>query len=243
MLNYVICEDNHQFTEMMKTTINNFMMNYEIDYQIHSFTGYDRSFEKIVSEEIGFKVYFLDLVTDDGSGLDAARTIREKYNDWLSVIIIVTSHEEYKYEALSNRLALFDFVNKLNECENVIREDLSRVMGVYDKREKSLSYEYNHTCHKIDFRNIINIEKEPDSKRCIIHATYGNKVIPGSLNSVLKQLDSRFMKVHRSLIVNIDQIENYDTVRNKITFKDGSSIDMIAREKKKELMSRVRTSF
>lgn len=242
MLNYVICEDNHQFTSMMKTTIDNFMMNYEMEYQILSFTGYDRNFEKTVCDEIGFKVYFLDLVTDDGSGLDAARTIREKYDDWLSIIIIVTSHEEYKYEALTNRLALFDFVNKLNGCENVIRQDLSRVMGNYDKREKCLSYEYNRRCQKIDFRHIFSIEKEPDSKRCVVHTTYGDKIIPGSLNSILRKLDERFMKVHRSFIVNIDKIDNYDTTKNEITFQGGTVTNMVAREKKKELMTRVRTN-
>ncbi len=243
MLNFIICEDNHQFSAIMKTTIDNFMMNYEIDYKIHYFECYDKDFENIVKEEIGFKVYFLDLVTNQGTGLDAARIIREKYDDWVSIIIIVTSHEEYKYEALGTRLALFDFVNKLNGCEKVLRQDLNRVMSNYDKREKSLSYEYNHICHKIDFRHIISIEKEQDSKRCIIHTTYGNKTIAGSLNSVLKLLDKRFMKIHRSLIVNIDQIESYDASKNKLVFKDGTYTNLIARDKKKELMIRVRTNY
>lgn len=242
MLNFIICEDNHQFSKMMKTTIDNFMMNYEIEYKIHLFIGYDKSFEKIVEEEIGFKVYFLDLVTTEGSGLDAARIIREKFDDWVSIIIIVTSHEEYRYEALGTRLALFDFINKLNGCEKVIRQDLSRVMNNYDKREKNLSYEYNYTCHKIEFRHIIRIEKEQDSKRCIIYTTYGERIIPGSLNNVLKSLDKRFMKVHRSLIINIDQVDNFNIVKNKLTFKDGNFTHLVARDKKKELMIRVRTS-
>lgn len=242
MLNFVVCEDNSQFLKIIETTINNFMMNYETDYKIHEFTGYDKEFENIVSSEIGFKVYLLDLVTNEGSGLETARIIREKYDDWVSIIIIITSHEEYRYEALSNRLALFDFINKLNGCENVIREDLERVMSSYDKREKTLSYEYSHICHKIEFRHIISIEKEQDSKRCVIHTTYGDKIIPGTLNSVLKSLDKRFMKVHRSLIVNIDQIESYDMPKNKLTFKNGTFTHMIARDKKKELMIRARTN-
>ncbi len=242
MLNFIVCEDNHQFIDIIKTAIDNFMMNYEIDYKIHYFEGYDKNFENIVKDEIGFKVYFLDLVTNEGTGLDAARIIREKYDDWISIIIIVTSHEEYRYEALSTRLAIFDFVNKLNGCDKVLRQDLNRVMSNYDKREKSLSYEYNHICHKIDFRHIISIEKEQDSKRCIIHTTYGNKTSAGSLNSVLKLLDKRFMKIHRSVIVNIDQIESYDASKNKLIFKDGTHTHLIARDKKKELMIRVRTS-
>ncbi len=242
MLNFIVCEDNHQFSRILSTTIDNFMMNYEIEYKIHPFLGYDKEFQKIVASEIGFKVYFLDLVTNEGSGLDAARIIREKFDDWVSIIIIITSHEEYRYEALGTRLALFDFINKLNGCENVIRQDLGRVMNNYDKREKSLSYEYNYICHKIEFRHIIRIEKEQDSKRCIIHTTYGERTISGSLNNVLKLLDKRFMKIHRSLIINIDQIETFDMAKNKLTFKDGNYTHLIARDKKKELMIRVRTN-
>ena len=242
MLNFIVGEDNHQFLKFMKMTIDNFMMNYEIDYKVFQFTEYDENFEKIVAEEIGFKVYFLDLVTNESSGLDAARLIREKYDDWVSIIIIVTSHEEFRYEALSTRLALFDFINKLNRCEKELQQDLIRIMKNYDKREKSISYEYNYICHKIEFRHIIYIEKEQDSKRCIIHTTYGDKIIPGSLNNVLKLLDKRFMKVHRSMVVNVDQIDNYDMPKNKITFKDKTTTNLIARDKKKELMIRVRTN-
>jgi len=240
MLNFIVGEDNHQFIKIMETAITKFMMNYEIEYKISCFKGYDEKFEKAVTEEKGFKIYFLDLVTNEGSGLEAARMIREKYEDWVSIIIIVTSHEEYRYEALGTRLALFDFINKLDDCESVIQEDLKRAMKSYDKREKSLSYEYNHICYKVEFRHIKSIEKEQDSKRCIIHTTYGPKVIPGTLNNIMKKLDERFMKVHRSLIVNIDQIESYDLIKNKIVFRDKETTQLVAREKKRELIMRVR---
>jgi len=113
-------------------------------------------------------------------------------------------------------------------------------MNNYDKRENSITYEYNHICHKIEFRHIISIEKEPESKRCIIHTTYGDKVIPGSLNTVLRLLDKRFVKIHRSLIVNTDQIVSYDIAKNKISFKDGMSTTLVARDRKKELVGRVK---
>ena len=50
------------------------------------------------------------------------------------------------------------------------------------------------------------------------------------------------MKVHRSVIVNIDQVDNYDIVKNKLAFRDGTFTNLIARDKKKELMVRVRTN-
>lgn len=236
LLNFVVCDDNKSFSKIMKTTIDNYMLNYEQDYKIFHFEGYDEKFEEFVNKDIGFKIYFLDIKTKHGSGLDAARVIREKYDDWVSIIIIVTSHEEYRYEALSNRLYLLDFVNKLNNCEEHIKDDIKKAINNYNKRYKSLSYEYNHIFHKIEFRHIINIEKEQDSKRCIIRTTYGNTYISETLNEVKAKLDDRFIKTHRSLIINKDKICSFDPKTNTLEFSDGSQTNLIARSKKKELM-------
>ena len=214
-------------------------MNYDIDYKIYTFTGYGKRFEKIVKEEIGFKIYFLDIKTKTGSGIDAARYIREEQDDWVSLITIVTAFSEYRYEALGNRLFLLDFISKVDNCKQKVIETLKAAMKNYDKREKSLSYEYNYVVHKIDFRHIIYIEKEQDSKRCIIRTSYEDFIIPKALTELTTLLDERFLKVHRSLIVNLDQIEQYEIKSGEITFKNGEKTHLVARDKKKELISRV----
>ena len=236
MINFVVCDDNKMFSKLMKKYIDNFMLNYEIEYKIFHFDGYGKNFENFVNKDIGFKVYFLDIKTNDGSGLDAARVVREKYNDWVSIIIVVTSHEEYRYEALGNRLYLLDFIDKLNNCEERIKEDITKALNNYNQRHKSLSYEYNHIFYKIEFRNIICIEKEPESKRCIIKTTYGNNYISGTLNDIEEKLDERFIRTHRSLIVNKDKIQNYDPKTNILSFIDGTTTNQVARGKKKELV-------
>lgn len=236
MINFVICDDNKNFSKIMKNIIDKTMINYEQDYKVIHFDEYDSKFEKFINDDTGFKVYFLDIKTKCGSGLDAARIIREKYDDWVSILIIVTSHEEYRYEALSNRLYLMDFINKLDNCEQKVIEDVKKCMNNFNKRYKSLTYEYNHIFHKIEFRNIISIEKEPDSKRCIIKTTYGTSYIPGTLNQVKAKLDDRFIKVHRSLIINKDKVVKYDRKNNELEFVDGTHSNNIARDKKKELL-------
>lgn len=236
MINFVVCDDNKNFSKIMKSIIEKVMINYDQEYKVFHFEEYDSKFENFVNKEMGFKVYFLDIKTKCGSGLDAARIIREKYDDWVSIIIIVTSHEEYRYEALSNRLYLLDFINKLDNCEQKIVEDVNKSMNNYNKRYKSLTYEYNHIFHKIEFRSIISIEKEPESKRCIIKTTYGKSYIPGTLNDVYKKLDERFIKVHRSLIINKDKIVKFDKKTNEIEFIDGTHSTNVSRGRKKDLL-------
>lgn len=239
MINFIICDDEQELRKITKDKVIGFMMNYDIDYKIHEFSCYDSKFEQIASKDSGFKVYFLDIKTNKGSGLDAARIIREKYEDWNSIIIIMTSYSEYKYEALSSRLMLLDFVNKLDNYDKKIREDLEISMKYYDKKYNTLDYEYNHTYYKIEYRHIICIEKEPDSKRCIIRTKDGEQLIPGTLNSVYERLDDRFLKTHKSMIININEIAKYEIKSNKVTFKNGDYTHLVARDKKKELISHV----
>lgn len=242
VINFIICEDNQIFANNVKRIVTNYMMNFDIEYHCKEFSGYNDEFRKVAeADDIGFKIYLLDIKTDQGSGLDAARMIREEFDDWVSIIVIITSFNQYRYEALGNRLYLMDFISKLDNCEANIKKVLERSMKHYNKRYKSLNYEYNHTVKKIEFRHIIYIEKEQDSKRCIIKTTYGTYLIPKTLKDTLKLLDDRFVKMHKSMIVNKDYVVEYRNEENKIIFKNGEATTLVARGKKKELKESVGT--
>lgn len=239
MLNFIVCDDEKDFRTQIITEIDNFMMNYDIQYKIHEFKNYGKDFEDLARSDIGFKVYFLDIKTKAGSGLDAARFIREELEDWNSLITIVTGFVEYRYEALSNRLFLLDFISKFDNCNKKIKEMLKIIYKNYNNRENCLSYEYNYMVYKIDLKNIIFIEKEQDSKRCIINTTYGTFKAPFTLTTIAKQLDKRFIKVHRSLILNGDKISTYDIKENEVLFINGMTTNLISRAGRKELIKSV----
>ena len=239
MLNFVVCDDKKEFREVIIKEIEKFMMNYDVNYEVYQFETYDEDFEKVARSDLGFKVYFFDIKTKNGSGLDAARFIREELEDWNSIIVIVTAFAEYRYEALSNRLYLLDFISKFDNCKAKIKEILKIIYKNYNSREKCLSYEYNYTFYKIELKNIIFIEKEQDSKRCIIYTTYGTFKAPFTLVSMAKQLDKRFLKVHKSLILNTDKISTYNTKENEVVFSNGMSTNLISRSGRKELINYV----
>ena len=132
MINFIICDDNTEFLRKEKQMVDNFMMKYDIEYKCLLFSEYDKKFDEVVACDEGFKVYLLDIQTKNGSGLDAARKIREEYDDWVSIIIIITAFNEFKYEALGNRLYLLDFINKLNKCDVKLKEDLEIAIKHYD---------------------------------------------------------------------------------------------------------------
>ena len=241
MINFIICDDNKEFSEKIRKIIKNYMMNFDIVDKFYMYEDYSDKFKSEIKEIEGFKLYILDIETKCNSGIDAARYIREELADWNSLIIFLTAHNELKFEALSNRLYLLDFINKFDNYENKLKEDLERVKKNYDNREKCLTFESNRVIKRIDFKNIVIIEKEKDSKKCIVKATYGDYVIHKTLNEVFKLLDKRFIKTSRSSIVNVDQISEYDYSENKILFKNGIVTFDISRNNKKKVCNSVKS--
>lgn len=242
MLNFIICDDSKEFRDNLQKIIDSYMMKLDMDYKTYEYADYNKEFRNLVKSDIGFKIYFLDIRMGEASGIDAARMIREEFDDWSSIIIVVTSFSEYRYEALGNRLYLLDFISKSDGCEKRIEENIKRALKNYNNTEKSITYELNHVIKRIEYRHILYIEKEQDSKRCIIKTIYGDQLIRKNLNEVEKMLDRTFMKVHRSLIVNLDLLKEFNVSENKLTFKNGESIYLVARKYKKELIDRVVTN-
>ena len=232
MINFIICEDEPELLKEYKYQIDKFMMKYDIDYKTHMFTSYDSKWEKSVRKIKGFKVYLLDIKTANGSGINAARQIREEYDDWVSMIIMISGYAEYKYEALGKRLMLVDFINKLDHSEQKLQDALLICLKHYDNKYKSLRYTYKNIAYNVEFRSIIKIEKEMDSKRCIIHAEEGDYPIKGTLNEVLQKLDKRFFKCNRSIAINVEQVQYYNLGKNVAVLKNGEEFKDVSRNKK-----------
>ncbi len=239
MINFIIIEDDEHFLKKLGKVVHTYMKEKKLPYKVYKSQGYGKTFNMLSQKDVGFKVYILDIRTKKGSGLDAAREIREVYGDWNSVILYVTAYDHYRFEALSNRLFILDFISKNEKYENELRLALDKTIKYYDHRQKCIVFDTDHVTNRVDFRNIVYIEKEPQSKNCIIKTTFNEVIIPGSLVEISKHLDERFKRIHRALIINMDQIDYFDPKTNILTFKEGSKTDLISREMKKGLKENV----
>ena len=240
MIEFIVCEDERDFCVIYKSIIEKIMMKYDIEYNVNVYSGYTRNWKKAAQNNSLFKVYILDLKTKEGSGLDAARYIREELDDWQSMIIIVTAYPEYKYEALGKRLMLIDFVSKLDNLNQRLSQAIQISLKNYDKRPNSLKYSYKNMVYNIEFQKIVYIEKEQDNKRCIIKALDNDYYIQGNLKSIESKLDDRFKKCNRSYIINVEQLQSYNRKTNILTFKNGIELYAVSRDKKKEIEDYVR---
>lgn len=236
MLNFVVCDDDQFFRQGMKKQIDDYMMNTDMDYKVYPFAGYDKEFEELAKKEIGFKVYFLDIKTNYGSGIDAARYIREMLEDWNSIIIIVSSFSEYRYEIITNRLFVLDFISKLDSCTRKMHEVLDIVMKSYRGKDRCLTYQRKRVYSKIELKYIYYIIREPDSKICTVYASHGEYEVPLSLSQIKEQLDGRFFQVYRNCIINLDRVTSVDFKKDIIKFDNGYYLEKMSRYKKHLLL-------
>ena len=230
MINYIISSNRKSIVKMIKDTILSNNVKYDIEQKIFDLN----SNTKDCSSIFGFKVYVFDVLKQ--GDIDAIEAIRYEQNDWNSIILIITKNDELKNLIINKRLYVLDYIENRSNVDEQIKSDFQKIMMYYDNREKCLVYEFNRIIKRIDYKSIITIEKEKDSKRCEIKTTYGNYFMYGNIKEIFKKLDKRFIKLSRSTIANIDQIEEYDQAENIIIFKNRSTTSDVSRSNRKKLI-------
>ncbi len=237
MINFIVYDDEKKFRDNITTAINKVMMKNDVDYEIKEFEKYNQTFENIIEDDISSKIYLLDIEVEGSlSGIDIARKIRQK--DWNSIIIMVTSHNELSYEALKAQIMLLDFISKFDNCKTNLEEVINLAVKKVDNK-KVIVLAMNNTTYRIYLDDVNYIIKDTVDRKCIIHTTYNSISVNKSLNEVMGMLDQRFFMSHRGCIVNLEKISSVDWTNSIIYFENGDSIDMLSRDKKKELKSYV----
>ncbi|MCI8461295.1 MAG: hypothetical protein HFE81_07840 [Bacilli bacterium] len=240
MIEFIIYNENEEQNETYKKTIEKVMMNYDEEYQETYITSYKSNWKSLLEKET-FKIYILDIRSIKNSGIDIARYIRENQNDWQSMIIMISTYEDYQYELLKYRLMIIDYiVREKTDYIKRLTEAIRIAINNYDYRPKTLKYIYKNTHYNIELSKIIYIEKEQESKRCIIKTATKEYYSPGNLHQLEQKLDKRFIKCSRSYIINIEQVREYNTKDNIIIFNNEEGLNIVSRDKRKVLINLLR---
>ena len=233
MIEFIIYEEK-QNIDKIKTIIEKEMIKVDIEYIINSYTNY----KDIINKENNnsFKIYILDYKSLIESGLDIVNHVRNKLNDWQSIIIMQSNYKEMINNIIGKKLYLLDFIIKDNDYEDKIKKDITISLDIFDKRPKSIKYQYKKVLYNIKFEEIIVIEKEKEEKRCIIKTHSKNYYYQGSLLNIMKKLDSRFIKCSRAYIINKEEMHQYNIKDNIISMNNNIIINEISKDAKKELI-------
>ena len=238
MIKFIIYDESKENKELIYDEIDKEMMRYDIEYQKYYYCEFDKLLKEDKNNNL-FKIYILNQTNISKSGLTVAKYIREKQDDWKSIIIFISNRNEYKLNIITKRLYILDYIliDKIkDELEKLIRISIKN----YDSRPKELKYKYKYVNYNIQLKDIIYIEKEQDSKRCIIHTKNEEYYIQSTLSKLISNLDDRFIKSSKSYIINIEEVSSYNIKENIITLSNKKQIFEISRNIKKELITKLR---
>ena len=175
-------------------------------------------------------VLFLDVEMPDMSGIELLRTLKE-----LPQVVLISGNDRYAAEAFE--LEVVDFIVKPVTLSR-FTQAVSRLLKASERltpSEKPVFVKAEGRLIKLDLNNVSWIEAKGDY---VLIRTLDKPIMT---HTTLKSLESRlpthqFARVHRSFIVNLDQVNDIDDT----TLVVGDQVIPIGASFRSNLMRRVR---
>lgn len=236
-MNFILYEDEEVFISCYEEIITKLMGKSKINYKIHKIKKYDDNTMKYLEEISGCKVYILDVEVPGKNGIDLARKIR-KNGDWISPMIVVTSHDEFKVVGFTGKILMLDFISKKEDFKNQLYESLKVALEIHSFRP-TYNFSYKGDYFSLPYDDIIYVEKNLRDNSSIIVCENEDYIVRKTISEISEELgNTNFLKTHRSCIVNLEKITKIDYDAGMIYFKD-ISIDLLSRNNKSILKTRM----
>lgn len=159
---------------------------------------------------------FLDIEMPVLSGIDFIKTFKD-----IPQIILVTSKKEYAVEAYENDVT--DYIVKPFKYARFLQavEKAQRIHESFDKQQGEpdfIFFKVDSKMVRVNLKDIQYIEALGDY--VLIYTTTGRHTVLSTMKAMETKLgDSQFMRVHKSFIVRMDEVSQYDSSSLKIGTK------------------------
>lgn len=228
MVNIYVCEDNQEQLEKIKKAVLNTVMIEDMDMKLALATSNPYAILDDIDAKGGTGIYFLDVdLKTEINGIQLAEKIRQR--DPSGFIIFITTHAELSYLTFKYKVEALDYIIKddFDMVSKRVRECLLYAFKNFtssnDDRGEVL---YIHTKDKvilIEYSKIICFETSPTIHKITLYAENRQIEFYGNMKDIENKLDNRFIRCHRSYIVNQDFIKEIDKKNRVINLKNGQS--------------------
>lgn len=220
----LLCEDSPQQLSRLRETINDYILFHENQFELVYSSGNPYDVEQYIEEnQIQKGIYFLDIdLSSDINGIDLAQWIRNY--DVGAKIIFITTHTEMAPLTLKRKVEALGFITKdvYDNMRSEIFENLElayqRIEQTALEVEESKIYSFNIGTETLNFKqeDIILIESSDKAHRVKLITKNGQYEFFNNLGNLEKETE--FIKVSRSLLVNVQNIQKVDYKMRVIYF-------------------------
>lgn len=237
MLNIIICEDEIELLQTYQLIVKNYIKAHpQVKIQLVLATSNPRDVEIYMADHPNdLKLYILDIEFPASKikGIDLASKIRE--TDLNAKIIFITTHEELSTLTFERKVEPLDYITKESGL-NVVKKRLNsgidtaitRLVPLKNQSINNFIYTVGPRQYEIPVDNIDYFEASENSHNVFLHSLTEITEFKSSLIAI--QTDYKnFYRVHKSLLVNMNNIASIDQKNRKIIFKDKTSCDISRR--------------
>ena len=245
MIGIYLCDDEEAVLHQLKTALEwkIFIENYDMEVACAA----SSAGELLAAARDGSRsVYFLDVDLRDGEwdGFTLGRELRRR--DPHGTLVYITSYGDLAWKTFQYHLEAFDYIVKEGEQTGpAIARCLEAVHArLLDERHdpaEMFSLRTGDETRHILLADILFFEAAPKAHHVYLHTADSRLDFVGSLNELEKELDGRFVRVHRSFLAAWDKIEAVDGKGNQV--RVGGRMCLLSRTGKAELKKKLRGSF
>lgn len=230
MLPIYICEDEKGIREEIEREIKSYVMINNYDMELKLSTPDPEVLLDQIKLESNRGIYFLDvdLCNKKFDGFQLGQAIRQ--HDVRGFIIYVTAHDDLAFKTFQYHIEALDYIIKANHIGmlNGIRRCLDTVVKRMIEESKDDTKQYFtikiiDTIKYVPISDIYYFETSSKTHRIILHSKNERIDFLGKLKEIEKELSPRFVRTHRSFLVNRNKIKELNLKNSEIIMTNGHS--------------------
>lgn len=215
MINIILCDDDRFILKLATERINLEIQEYRLDAQILCVATESAQVLRFLKTNLGAYLVFLDLDFGAGklNGIDVAKQIKRENIE--TKIVFVTNHQEMAMQVLASGVEPYGFLEKTIEMQKLSEgyrryiqmaaASINKEEPEEDKLTLTVGVEETVTIQK---EQILYVESEKTISHGITYHTVNGSCITvrDSMEHAIQILGENFIRVHRSVIANKNQI-------------------------------------
>lgn len=226
-MNIYICEDNDIQRERIKSIILDIIMIENLDMEIVLDTSNPQELLDVIEGSKNNSIYFLDIdLKSSINGIKLAGKIREE--DPRGFIIFITTHAEMSYLTFLYKVEAIDYIVKDN-YKNIRNRIYDCIMNINKKYKalnssicKTVSIKSGDKIYNLDIDSILFFETSNVIHKINVYTENRMLEFYAQMKEVEQMVDSRFIRCHRSYMINKNKINHVDYNSRQVYMNDGS---------------------
>lgn len=205
-MNIFICDDEvnilEQISGILKKRLNN-------NYNIYTYPDYKKLMNDIKTKKVD--ILIMDIVFDDVSGIDIVKENSKYLKN--TQLIYVTGYDDYVEEVFETDLM---YLLKKPITQEKIMKAINKAFELINESLKYIIVKCGKDNRKIYINDINYVESEGR----LIKFNLDREVITtyGKISDIEGELDTSFVRTHKSYLVNMKKIKNY--ALNKVVLEN-----------------------